>query len=75
MNVYPAGSNTPSLKISAIKSAYGVSLNAKNNQLYITGAFTPDVWRVALPAGTINDTITADLASAFGVATSPSGQK
>jgi hypothetical protein len=75
VNVYPAGSNTPSLKITGITSAYGVSLNAKNNQIYITGAFTPKVWRAALPAGTINDTITADLASAFGVATSPSGQK
>jgi hypothetical protein len=75
VNVYPAGSNTPSLRITAVTSAYGVSLNAKNNQLYITGAFTPTVWRVALPAGTINDTITADLASAFGVATSPTGTK
>ncbi len=75
VNVYPAGSSSPSLTIGGLKSAYAVSLNKKDNSLYISGGFTPSVSRVALPAGTINDTITAELESAFGVATSPNGSK
>lgn len=75
VDVFPAGSSTPSLIIGGLKSAYAVSLNHKDTSLYISGGFTASVTRVALPSGTINDTITAQLLSAFGVATSPNGTK
>ena len=75
VDVFPAGSTTPSLKINGPSGAYGVALNAADSQLYISGAFHPAVERVSLPSGTPNDTITADLASAFGVAASPAGTK
>jgi hypothetical protein len=75
VDVFPPGSSTPSQQIKGFTLAYAVALNKRNSQLFVSTPFgsPPKVSRVAYPAGTIDDTITSGLSSAFGVATSPEG--
>jgi hypothetical protein len=74
VDVFPPGSTTPSEQIKGFPLAFDIALNHKNTKLWVTAPFTPAVYEVSYPAGTIVDTITS-LQSAFGVATSPDGSR
>ncbi len=74
VDVFPPGSSTPSEQIKGFTLAFDVALNHKNTELWVTAPFTPAVYEVSYPAGTIVDTISS-LQSAFGVATSPDGSR
>jgi sugar lactone lactonase YvrE len=74
VDVYPQGSTTPSQVITGFALAFDVAINKKNKEIFVSTPFNPpSVSGVSYPAGTIVDTITAGLSSAFGVATSPDG--
>lgn len=75
VDVFPPGAVNPSQQITGFHLAFDLALNKKNTELFVTTPFgsPPSVSRVSYPAGTIDDTITSGLSSAFGVATSPAG--
>ena len=74
VDVFPPGSTSPSQKITGFSLAFDVAINKKSSEIFVTTPFnTPEASRLAYPAGTINDEITGQLTSAFGVATSPDG--
>jgi len=55
--------------------AFDISIDKSNADIYVTNPFSPpSVDEVSYPAGTIVDTITSGLSSAFGVATSPAAR-
>lgn len=74
VDVFPPGQTTPSQQYKPSQLAYDVALDKKNKNLYVSDAFSPpSVNELSYPAGTVVDTITGTLQSAFGVATSPEG--
>jgi hypothetical protein len=74
VEVFPAGSSTPSKVISIPVSAAFVALNHSNDEIWVTGGFYSIVHEMSYPAGQLTDTI-AKKAAYFvtGVATSLDG--
>jgi sugar lactone lactonase YvrE len=74
VDVFAPGQTTPLHQYKPSQLAYDVALDKKNNNLYVSDAFQPpSVNELSYPAGTVVDTITGTLETAFGVATSPEG--
>jgi hypothetical protein len=75
VDVFPPGATEPSAVIKGFGLAFDISIDKSNADIYVTNPFSPpSVDEVSYPAGTIVDTITSGLSSAFGVATSPAAR-
>jgi hypothetical protein len=74
VDVFAPGQTTPSHQYKPSALVFDLALDKKNKNLYVSDAFQPpSVNELSYPAGTVVDTITGTLQSAFGVATSPEG--
>jgi hypothetical protein len=72
--VFPPGSNTPSLTITqGLEDPFRLVFDKKFKHLYVADAEANVVLVYAYPSGTLVDTISSGLKSAFGVAVSPEG--
>jgi hypothetical protein len=74
VDVFPPGATQPSQRITGFSLAYDVALRQGDSRLWITDPFT-SVNEVTYPGGTIVNSITNTITSAFGVATSPDGSR
>ena len=74
VDVFPPGATQPSQRITGFSLAFDVALRQGDTRLWITDPFTA-VNEVTYPAGTIVNSITNTITSAFGVATSPDGSR
>ena len=74
VDVFPPGATQPSQRITGFSLAFDVALRQGDSRLWITDPFT-SVNEVTYPAGTIVNSITNTITSAFGVATSPDGSR
>lgn len=72
--VFPPGSRSPSLTITqGIEDPFRLAFDKKFKHLYVADAEANVVLVYAYPSGTLVDTISSGLKSAFGVAVSPEG--
>ncbi len=72
--VFPPGSKTPSLTITqGIEDPFRLAFDNKFKHLYVADAEANEVFVYAYPSGTLVNTISSGLKSAFGVAVSPEG--
>jgi hypothetical protein len=72
VDVFPPGATQPSNQIKGFALAFDIALVKNNSKLWVTDPFTA-VNEVTYPAGTLINSITNSISSAFGVATSPDG--
>jgi hypothetical protein len=72
VDVFPPGATQPSNQIKGFSLAFDIALNHPNTRLWVTAPFTA-VYEVTYPGGTLINTITNTISSAFGVAISPDG--
>ena len=72
--VFPPGSTTPSLTITqGLEDPFRLAFDKKFKHLYVADAESNVVQVYSYPSGTLADTISSGLKSAFGVAVSPEG--
>jgi sugar lactone lactonase YvrE len=72
VDIFPPGATQPSSQIKGFSLAFDIALNHPNTRLWVTDPFTA-VYQVTYPTGTLVNTITNTITSAFGVAISPDG--
>ena len=72
--VFPPGSKTPSLSITqGLEDPFRLAFDKKFKHLYVADAEANVVQVYSYPSGTLANTISSGLKSAFGVAVSPEG--
>lgn len=72
VDVFPPGATQPSQQIKGFNLAYDIALTHSGTRLWVTDPFVA-VNEVTYPGGTLVNSITNTISSAFGVATSPDG--
>jgi hypothetical protein len=73
VDVFPPGATQPSKQIKGFSLAFDIALTKGDSKLWVTDPGGARVNEVSYPAGTITNTISNTITSAFGVATSPDG--